>query len=217
MRFKLRSPRSSLLLCSREEIMTWLFRHSHFWNGRYLTGINVIGSKCNNVLSYDKGTSSKVPLITAEPAPGLSHPSLCPRATTASLAVQMLILPTRRAGLGQAASLFCVRMWEGYGDTTLFNNDGSQQLALSEGLYKNSFRHHNSLAKQGLLISPFYRWGGKTCLSPNPWTRGGGSRVTKVNHLETSGMGWSRRIESKTGCGSGRQWTPAACTWISRL
>ena len=122
---------------------------------------------------------------------------------TASLAVQMLILPTRRAGLGQAASLFCVRMWEGYGDTTLFNNDGSQQLALSEGLYRDSFKHHNSLAKQGLLISPFYRLGGggETCLSPNPWTRGGGSRVTKVNHLETSGMGWSLRIESKTGCG----------------
>lgn len=163
--------RASLLLCPIKDILTWLFRHSHFWNGRYWIGMNIIGSKCNSIFSYDKVMGSKGPCAVAELGPPhvrASRATLCPRAMMASAAPQVPTLSTLRvAGQVEGKQLHCSMSWHEnrrryhpirpYRCWRLSRARTRMHWWRKGCICADSCKHHNSLPRQGPLISPFYR------------------------------------------------------------
>lgn len=203
----------SLLLCSINEILTWLFKHSHFWNGRHLIGINIIRSKCSNIFSYNKVTCSKVPCATAE----LSLPHF--RASQAKLWSKWWMPywlprywpspPAGWQGRPRASSFIvvCHDVKEVGKDQPIqqwrwlrLRSPRICQPCLKGSMCAASWKHHNNLRRQGLYLHFTDRKTKRVTISLNQDWRVKGDEYKQSG---TSGMGWSLRMESGIGCGSG--------------
>lgn len=169
-----------------------VYRHSCFWNGRYLIGINIIGSKYSNIFSRDKVNIQKflvllLSLLISEPP----EPCACGPTT------QMLTLCTLRMASGPRANSSTVldRAVKQVGKHHLVQQWKRLTLCSARTCLKDS-RCTNSILGVEISISQL----GELTTSPNPWTRRRGSRETHVNSWEP--QTWSEAQEWNQGQGA---------------